>query len=338
MNQYYTRICWNLNHWISPSQDKARLKEKSNAARDRFGHEEWLFNISEFQGYHYAFLQPVSDSLRKMSGKTMDVFLWAINPDKRRVQVGEIKNCQVLTDSQAREAFEHYKKKGWIKRMEEDVARVAGDRVKLGREGLFNIRFRHKDARQFDDPLPIVKPTDRIAELKMYKLVPATRSEMDNQWVVNARPGSLTIPTPRTYARSVSQNAIVDPYHPVLQAALMKLLQEQFGKDLVVRESEWVDIIVNNGKRRILIELKTDPVAKRAIREALGQILEYAYFRSKLQEPGQTGNPRLFIVAPGSADEGVSAYLRRLRNEFHIPVHYCQFWPGGTLPAEFKQK
>ena len=100
--QYYARICWNTKGWRFPSGDTARLKENSNAAKDRFGHEEWLFNFMwMLEGYHYAFLQAVNKSFRTMSGKTINVLLWAINQDKSRVQVGEIKNCQVLTDSQA---------------------------------------------------------------------------------------------------------------------------------------------------------------------------------------------------------------------------------------------
>jgi len=330
MDQYYARICWNVKHWTNPSQDHVRLREKSNAAKNRFGGEEWLFNSRQFDGYHYAFLQPVKNSFRGMRGKTIDVLLWTISPDKGRFQVGEIKNCEVLTNSQAKKAFDHYKKKGWIRLMQDDVARVGGREAKLGRDGLFNIRFRSDDARQYDDPLPVVKRTDRIGGLKMYKLVPAIRSELERQWAVRARVGSTTIPTPRQYTRSISQGATVDPYHPVLQGELMKLLRERFGKDAVHRESEWVDITVNNAKRRILIEIKTDPVAKRALREALGQILEYAYFCPKLENAVQT---ELIIVAPGPADGQVSAYLSRLRDELRIPVQYCQFLPGRTLPA-----
>jgi len=340
MEQYYARICWNSKGWRFPSGDIGGLKEKSNSGRDGFGHEEWLFNISKFQGYHYAFLQPVSNSYRKMSGKTIDVLLWTINPAKLRVQVGEIKNCQVLTDGQKKEAFEHYKKAGWLKLMGDDVARVNGKKDEWS-YGMFNIRFRPTDAIQYDEPFPVAKPTDRIATLKMYKLVPGNRSDVDTQWIVRTRQGSTTIPTPRAYTRSVSQGGTVDPYHPVLQAELMKLLQEQFGNDNVVRESGWVDITVSTGKKRMLIEIKTYPVAKRAIREALGQILEYAYFHSDPQSPTQTVDAELFIVAPGSADEKASAYLNLLRDKFHIPVQYCQFESSGALPDAFtttKQK
>jgi len=117
----------------------------------------------------------------------------------------------------------------------------------------------------------------------------------------------------------------------------MKLLQAQFGKDSVKRETRCVDITVNIGKRKMLIEIKTDVVAKRAIREALGQILEYAYFPLESRDQIQTEVTELFIVAPGAANDEISAYLSLLSNKFHIPIRYCSFSPGSKLPEAFKQ-
>ncbi|HEY5330789.1 MAG TPA: hypothetical protein VIJ79_12950 [Acidobacteriaceae bacterium] len=111
-------------------------------------------------------------------------------------------------------------------------------------------------------------------------------------------------------------------------------MQKQFGKDNVVREAGCVDLTITNGKRRLLIEIKTDVVAKRAIREALGQILEYAFFTST----PQIADAELYIVATGPANEEVSAYIKLLRSKFGIPITYCQFLPDDDLPEVFKLK
>ena len=93
VEQYYARICWNSNGWRSPSGEVANLEHQTYAAKNRFGHEEWLFNFMWiFGGYHYAFLQPINQSLQRMNGKTIDILLWAINPDKYHVMIGAIKN------------------------------------------------------------------------------------------------------------------------------------------------------------------------------------------------------------------------------------------------------
>lgn len=339
MEQYYARICWNTNGWRIPSGDKSKLEQHSFVAENGFGYEEWLFNYMwPFKGYNYAFLQPVHRSFHRMKGKTLDLLLWAIDPDKRRVQIGEIKKCEVLTDSESQEAIEHYRKQGRLKQMEEDIVRVGANKsVMTGDNGLFNIRFRSEHAVQYDDPLPTAIPTDNIAKLKRYSLVLANQSHVDKQWLARMRQGSTSIPIAKAYIRPSSQGCTVDPYHPVLQAELMKLLQAQFGKDSVKRETRCVDITVNIGKRKMLIEIKTDVVAKRAIREALGQILEYAYFPLESRDQIQTEVTELFIVAPGAANDEISAYLSLLSNKFHIPIRYCSFSPGSKLPEAFKQ-
>ena len=339
VDQYYARICWNSNGWRAPSGDVANLEHQTYAAKNRFGHEEWLFNFMwVFDGYHYAFLEPVNKSLKRVNGKTIDILLWSINPNKYHVMVGAINNCQVLTDSQRREAFKLHKKAGWLKCMEQDVTLVRGNTAGLSSSGLFNVRFRLQDAIQFDDPLPVAKSTDKIAQLKRYALVAASQSTVDGQWHVRKRQGRVTVPPQGAYIRAGSQGGQVDPYHPKLQRELMKLLQERFGKDNVSRESDWVDITVASGKKKLLIEIKTDVVVKRAIREALGQILEYAYFSTNLTDPARFEDTELFIVAPGSINEEVSAYLNLLRNKFHIPIQYCSFVPNTKLPEVFRER
>jgi Holliday junction resolvase len=65
----------------------------------------------------------------------------------------------------------------------------------------------------------------------------------------------------------------------------------------VTLETENVDITVVDGKKTILIEIKTDPNPRAAIREAIGQLLEYAYYRSLKA----FGVLELVVIAPGTA-------------------------------------
>jgi len=198
MDKYYARVCYNTNGWRLPSGDAAKFEVDSFVARHRFGYEEWLFNFTmwNINGYHYAFLQPVEDSFKTKRGRTIDVLLWTIDPDKRRVCVGEIKNCEVLSAARSRGVFEHHHQaKDWLSLMKKDLSSVNGTGADLSQDGLFNIRFRPKDAIQYDDPLPAAKSTDRILKLARYKLVAATESEVNAQWTIRTRKGSTTAPT-----------------------------------------------------------------------------------------------------------------------------------------------
>jgi hypothetical protein len=73
-----------------------------------------------------------------------------------------------------------------------------------------------------------------------------------------------------------------------------------------------------------LIEIKTHSSARSAIREALGQILEYAYY----DHSTGVSEVALYIVGPGSETEECRAYIALLRSQFNIPVGYCQFSRG----------
>lgn len=92
-----------------------------------------------------------------------------------------------------------------------------------------------------------------------------------------------------------------------------------------------MDITIRNGNSKILVEVKSDPDARVAIRKALGQILEYAYFEPERQND----HAKLVIVAPGLQTQKIANYLDRLRKKFGISVSYCQFSLDDPLPSVF---
>ena len=96
----------------------------------------------------------------------------------------------------------------------------------------------------------------------------------------------------------------------------------------MVIEADFVDITITDGKKKILVEIKSHSDARLAIREALGQILEYAYFNPELKNE----DAELVILAPGPLKQNVSDYLTRLKARFGIPVTYCTFSSGEQLP------
>jgi hypothetical protein len=98
----------------------------------------------------------------------------------------------------------------------------------------------------------------------------------------------------------------------------------------VTLESNNVDITITDEKKTILIEIKTDSNPRAAIRAAIGQLLEYAYYRS----PTEIG-VELVVIAPGKLDKSADEYIRRLRTEFNIPILYCSHSEGDPLPGAF---
>jgi len=84
-----------------------------------------------------------------------------------------------------------------------------------------------------------------------------------------------------------------------------------------------LDVVVNANGSYSYYEIKIASSARACIREAVAQLLEYSYW------PGALEAESLFIVGEAPLDSEADEYLRKLRDEFGLPIHYRQF----DLPA-----
>jgi hypothetical protein len=303
----YCRICWNHNGWRYPSGSASR--DAGYAGRIGFGHEEWLFNFSwtADDGCHYAFLSLGNKVREKRVGESLDLVLWTIAPDGKRLEAGRISNCRVLTPEEAQHGLNEHKRKGWFRQMQEDVEAVEGRIEELDYEWLFNVRFRREDATVFDPPVPFVKVPRKIAgRSARYQLMDVDVADLQFLLTDRSREGTTDLPddlggTVKWPSGPVS----VDPQEKRLQKRLMELLQKRFGKKNVRREGGFgpaqFDLVVRNGQRTILIEMKAYADARRAIREALGQILEYVFFYPKTSNRVENRDSSTRRLSPSEA-------------------------------------
>jgi hypothetical protein len=311
------------------------------AGKMGFGHEEWLFNFSwtADDGCHYAFLQPVGKVREKRAGESLDLVLWTIAPDGKRLEAGRIRNCKILTPAEAQHGLIEHKRKHWFRQMQEDVEAVDGRKEELDYDWLFNVRFRREDATVFDPPVPFVKMPKKIAgRSARYLLMEADVADLQSLSTDRVLEGTTDLPNNLDgTVKWPSGPVYYDPQERRLQRRLMELLQKRFGKKNVSREGGFgparFDLVVRNGQQTILIEMKAYADARRAIREALGQILEYVFFYPKTSN--RVENVDLFIVAPAPMNEAASNYMTLLRTRFAIPVSYCSFTLSDPLPNVF---
>jgi hypothetical protein len=125
-----------------------------------------------------------------------------------------------------------------------------------------------------------------------------------------------------TRAIELKHNALVDELH--------RVLMEEHGRDAVGTEQPsglggFVDAILKLDEHQYWIyEVKVTKTASDAIRQALGQLLEYAY-RVGAWEP-----QRMFIVAEPPLDTDTREFLSRLRSEFRLPIEYRQLTLSNT--------
>ncbi len=302
---------------------------RTYAVLNGFGHEEWLFNKRWIlDGWKYSFLQPVNDSISNVEGKALNLVLFTIGPASDWQYVGELKNVEVLTEEQADGAVRKFVSKGWLREMREHLKAVDADPKTLDIEnprGIFNIRVRPSDAVLFDQPLSI-EANDPIRGLRRYKLVAldGKLAAVAKAWPKRCASQLLKIGGRQS---RVGGHAIeVDLVHNDMQNELYRLLRIKYGADSVQLEKNYVDISVNRGSKNglALVEIKSDSRPVHAIRQALGQLLEYSYV--SIMEG--IAAKELIVVAPGESTQTSEEYVKYLMKTFQIPLRYVCFRSG----------
>jgi hypothetical protein len=138
------------------------------------------------------------------------------------------------------------------------------------------------------------------------------------EFVFHARP-----PRPRTgvSSRKAMEETDVEHIHDEMRDALYASLVEMHGAEHVSCEEDTccgrpADIVVRLRDGYELFEIKTALAPRDCIRQALGQLLEYAYW------PGSPDCSALWVIGPSPLDDETRMHLAGLRDRFQIPVEY----------------
>ena len=126
-----------------------------------------------------------------------------------------------------------------------------------------------------------------------------------------------------TKANYAQRELDVNLRHNLLQDALERELVAKYGSENVCREvptgnGNSVDLAVRQTEGYWFYEIKTFQSSRACIREAIGQLLEYAYW-PKSQEAC-----RLIIVGETAPDQDALEFCRRLKQRFSLPIEYQQ--------------
>jgi hypothetical protein len=121
--------------------------------------------------------------------------------------------------------------------------------------------------------------------------------------------------------------------HNILQAALCRRLISEYGSHNVRDEHPTtlgtkIDVVVRRSENEFwYYEIKTALSPRACLREAFGQLMEYAYW------PGAHEAKRLIVCGESPLDGDGETYLRQLKNRFTLPIDYEQIiLPDGRVP------
>ncbi len=325
------RICWNTNGWRKPSGMAGKSKnKKAYEYRFGYGHEEWLLDTTKnYKGYHYAYLQPIGLHREKYKGQTFNISLYSINEEtKRRWWLGSVQNVIVTTKKESKKAYIAYKKNGWLTEMEKQLRSVGGKVQafsKIKPEDFFVIRFSSRSLKLLDTPLefsqhdPAVKATYYVllSKKKTPKLLLSKK-----QFIFSYGHTKKKGTTESSYEAHSSN---IDLVQNRMQTRIYQQLAKKYGKHNVGTELDagygaLLDVVVRESSSNFTFyEIKTSYSVRLCIREALAQLLEYAYY------PNRNNATKIIIVSPNAVTKEAQSYLKHLRHRFRIPVYYQRY-------------
>lgn len=340
INNKFARICWNTEDWKFPTGEARHLETgNSYAQTNGFGHEEWLLRYewtlsgyaeNDDNSYRYSHLTPIGKFVDSYAGNEFSILLWTIDDKKRRYIVGQIDSAYVPLAPERRWAEQKFKKNGWLATMQQELTAVGIDPSNLDR-AVVNLRFRQKDVKLFD---PWIDVTDtNLIISKMGRYHPYDWSAEDVEVLdslIDAAKITDPIRSEHKRTRKAVDQTSFDPRHIQLQNRLFKTLEQQFGKKAVRYENDFVDLSIRTSTGTTFIEIKTDALARRCIRHALGQVLEYSCY------PQHNRATELLVVGDGEPTDKDKAYLKHLRKQHKLPIYYAQFfWDTNTLGQRY---
>ena len=324
---YVTRLTWNTLGWRQPS-GPGKGEHGTYVAKSGFGHEEWL-NRSEwvFGGWRYAFLQGVHRQRKRLIGKTLNIRLYTINPMKERSYVGKLNSAEVIDDETAKQALAFLGRRGFLAKMKQEVGATGGKPTDLLRgpdSVIANIRFRPDSLRMYQKTIPAI-PGDRILRFNRYAMIRAD-STLLNQWGKRTKraPWQQSPSTDSIIYKRAARLVKVDRTEAKMEKEIKKTLEKEYGEGTVEAQRDFRDLTLTTANRRALIEIKASEDARQAIRDALGQLLDYAHF-----DTGDRQNSELFIVGRGAPTRETRGYLHHLRNRFGLEIKYRQYKIGS---------
>ncbi|MFO7656157.1 MAG: hypothetical protein R6W78_03755 [Bacteroidales bacterium] len=333
------RLTWNSNNWEYPCGHAWREKNQgnSNIAYENqygYGHEEWLFNERfRIDGYQYGYIRGVNNLSTDI--EVIDqITLYTIREDKQRCLVGNLYNVEIIEgveeeENKIQDLISTYKPA-----MIEELKEVNADFEHLKHDQLLpNIKFHWEMAEIFQQPVPV----DFLdgAEFNRFQayylkdeLIAPIQKEFETKSKFIFVAGKASNTAEYTKSSSKKQTQVKRRHGEITDDLYDYLIASGFTKEVLSVEKTRiggaiVDVVLKLSDSFELFEIKTSNTALNNIRQALGQIFEYALLDAELN------CSKLIIVGPASMKENEKEYFNRLRKIIKIKLEYWEYNSGA---------
>jgi hypothetical protein len=152
-------------------------------------------------------------------------------------------------------------------------------------------------------------------------ITPSSQQNTDNKTPEHIQfiPG-LNLRSGNTERVNTKETITVKNLHDKIKEKLYLQLSKKYGADNVGTEvsigHKKIDLVVKNQDSYDLYEVKTNQEVRICIREAMGQIIDYAFFEC------QDKVGKMTIVGPTNISQEASEYLENIRVKHNLPIYY----------------
>ena len=337
------RLTWNENNWEHPSKKKWRKSDqgKKGVAYEKqygFGHEEWLFD-SRFRlnGYQYGYIRGVG-GMSEEEEFLDEIQLFTIDENtKNRYLIGILHNVEIIDGYEEELKLIQPVIDRYTGAMSNELKASKADFKHFEKTGFRpNVKFKWSDAIIYNDKIPckylegykynrfqpfilneiLQKNLSRYIVTKNTFNFQSGKGKHPHEYEVNAIGGKSKVKRPHTQ--------IVDDLYDYL-FKVNKINEAQLSKEKTKVGSATIDLVIQETEGYHIFEAKTRSTGLKNIREALGQILEYAYLDQSIKIK------QLTIVGPANLDEVEMEYFKKIKSLFKIPLDYWAYEPNEKL-------
>jgi len=167
----------------------------------------------------------------------------------------------------------------------------------------------------------ILSELDRLYPLYVY--VESGDHMPDSSKDYEFKPGCTVKPL-RTTATHIEKQLDVNLRHNALHLAVFETLQSEYpdqriGTEYKVAQGAQVDVAVELTNGYWFYEIKVAPTVRAAVREAIGQVLEYSHW------PNDYRADKLIIVGEAQPTKTEMSYMKMLRDQYQLPIFFHRF-------------
>jgi len=339
MDKRQMRITWNKNNWEKPSGHpwKKENQGSKNVPYENqygFGHEEWLFNPRyRLNGFQYGYIRGVEKA--NLENEIIDeAYLYTKDPSNNYFLVAILKNVIRLNKEEQKDIIDNLFKKH-IDTAIGELKEVHGEINELRRTGVNpTLKFKWDEAKIFEEPIPITIDDSKYKRYQPYKLTAELEHFVHKTNLVKPKlvfkEGKTKTKSSYTLSKNKGKREVEKLHVDILEDLYRLLLKKNNREKLSLEKStvngKIIDLLENIDKDKYnFYEVKTSNSGLTNIREAIGQILEYALIDDEI-----TAN-KMIIVGPADLKKVEKNYLNTLQNYIAIKIEYWYYNPEDKL-------